>query len=66
MGRVLLSIPDQDYEQWNSIMQKAATSMENRDDLIEVAADKIERNLTLIGATAIEDKLQDKVFILGF
>jgi len=55
------SIPDQDYEQWNSIMQKAATSMENRDDLIEVAADKIERNLTLIGATAIEDKLQDKV-----
>ena len=61
MGWVLLSIPDQDYEQWNSIMQKAATSMANRDDLIEDAADKIERNLTLIGATAIEDKLQDKV-----
>ena len=42
-------------------MQTASTSMVDRDKLIEQAADQIERNLTLIGATAIEDKLQNKV-----
>ena len=51
-------------------MQTASTSMVDRDKLIEQAADQIERNLTLIGATAIEDRLQDKVlryfvFLLG-
>ena len=45
-------------------MQTASTSMVDRDKLIEQAADQIERNLTLIGATAIEDRLQDKVLRL--
>jgi P-type E1-E2 ATPase len=33
----------------------------NREELIEKAAQKIENELELIGATAIEDKLQDEV-----
>jgi phospholipid-transporting ATPase len=35
--------------------------MGNRAEKIEVEADKIERELVLIGSTAIEDKLQDEV-----
>ena len=57
-------IPIEEYNQWNAIMQTASTSMENRDKLVEDAADRIERNLTLIGATAIEDKLQNKVSVI--
>ena len=45
-------------------MQTASTAIENRDELVEDAAGRIERNLTLIGATAIEDKLQNKVILL--
>ena len=41
---------------------KAKTSVsENRDALMDEAADKIERNLILLGATAVEDKLQKGV-----
>jgi P-type E1-E2 ATPase len=35
--------------------------MTNREQLLEEAAAKIEHSFTLIGATAIEDKLQDEV-----
>ncbi len=34
---------------------------ENRDQQIDIIYNKIEQNLRLIGATAIEDKLQDGV-----
>ena len=57
-------IPREEYEQWSAIMQTASTAIENRDELVEDAAGRIERNLTLIGATAIEDKLQNKVILL--
>jgi len=35
--------------------------MENREEMIAEVDGKIEEELELIGATAIEDKLQDKV-----
>mgnify|MGYP000240183281 CR=1 FL=1 len=35
--------------------------MENRDDKLSEVYEEIEQNMTLIGATAIEDKLQDGV-----
>ncbi len=38
-----------------------STSMENRDARVKDAYEEIEENLKLIGATAIEDKLQDGV-----
>ena len=38
-----------------------STSMENRDDKLSEVYEEIEQNMTLIGATAIEDKLQDGV-----
>ena len=36
-------------------------SLENRDDKLDEVYEEIEQNLILIGATAIEDKLQDGV-----
>ena len=35
--------------------------MENRDEKLAVLFEEIEQNMSLIGATAIEDKLQDGV-----
>ena len=35
--------------------------MENRDDKLSAIYEEIEEGMTLIGATAIEDKLQDGV-----
>lgn len=54
-------IPEQDYLKWNIKMNTASTSMTQRDEMVEEAASLIETNLTLIGATAIEDRLQDQV-----
>lgn len=46
------------YEEWKELITKATLDVNNRDDLLAEAAEKIERNLLLLGATAIEDKLQ--------
>ena len=54
-------IPEEDYLNWNIKMNTASTSMTQRDEMVEEAASLIETNLTLIGATAIEDRLQDQV-----
>jgi phospholipid-translocating ATPase len=44
--------------------QKAKTSVSaNHDILVDALADKIERDLILLGATAIEDKLQKGVSV---
>ncbi|RCK65027.1 Phospholipid-transporting ATPase DNF1 [Candida viswanathii] len=50
-----------EYTEWNKRHQEAASSLEDRDDKMEVVADSIERELTLLGGTAIEDRLQDGV-----
>ena len=39
----------------------AASAMSKRDERMAEVADKLERGFDLIGATAIEDKLQDDV-----
>ena len=38
-----------------------AVYLENREEKLDASYDIIEKNLTLLGATAIEDKLQDGV-----
>lgn len=57
----VVDIPDDVYEQWRETYHKASTAMQHRERKIEDAASLIETNLTLLGATAIEDKLQDGV-----
>ena len=55
-------IPEQEFQQWWQIFDKASTTVSgNRADEIDKAAELIERDLVLLGATAIEDKLQDGV-----
>jgi phospholipid-translocating ATPase len=49
------------YHEWRKEHDAAATAMEDREDKLEIVADKIERELTLLGGTAIEDRLQDGV-----
>ncbi|RKP10485.1 hypothetical protein THASP1DRAFT_12761 [Thamnocephalis sphaerospora] len=54
-------IAQDDYDDWLRGYQAASTSMVGRDALLNACAEEIEQGLTLIGATAIEDKLQDEV-----
>lgn len=48
-------------EKWKVKLHEAATSLDNREDKISAVYELIETDLTLVGATAIEDKLQDGV-----
>jgi len=50
-----------EYEEWNSDFQEAYQDIHHRKERCEIVAEKIECKLQLIGATAIEDKLQDHV-----
>lgn len=54
-------IPDEEYKEWNAIYNKAATTINNRGDELDKAAELIEKDFYLLGATAIEDRLQDGV-----
>lgn len=51
-----------DYSNWSSVFSKAkATIGPERDELLEAASDMIEKDLILLGAVAVEDKLQKGV-----
>ncbi|KAJ2950446.1 hypothetical protein O0L34_g8688 [Tuta absoluta] len=54
-------ISDEAYQEWADTYHKASIAIHNRESKIEEAAMLIERDLRLLGATAIEDKLQDGV-----
>ncbi|XP_076104563.1 phospholipid-transporting ATPase ID-like isoform X1 [Mytilus galloprovincialis] len=54
-------IPDSVYADWKEKHHLASTAMDDRDDKLHEVYEEIEKNLVLIGATAIEDKLQDGV-----
>lgn len=55
------AISDDEYAEWSAIYDRAATTMNNRSVELDKAAELIEKDLFLLGATAIEDKLQDGV-----
>ncbi|MBE7181474.1 MAG: phospholipid-translocating P-type ATPase, partial [Terriglobus roseus] len=52
---------EEEYQAWNREHDVAAASVTNREENLERVADAIEREFTLIGGTAIEDRLQDGV-----
>ncbi|ESK96526.1 phospholipid-translocating atpase [Moniliophthora roreri MCA 2997] len=54
-------IPDDEYEAWAERYHDASVAMDDRETKIEVVSEEIEKDLRLLGATAIEDKLQDGV-----
>lgn len=49
------------YQEWSHRYHEATVALDDREELIEQVNDEIERGLRLLGATAIEDKLQDGV-----
>ncbi|XP_065308514.1 phospholipid-transporting ATPase ID isoform X1 [Dermacentor albipictus] len=49
------------FQEWSERHHEAATSLHDREELVDAVYDEIEQGLTLLGATAIEDKLQDGV-----
>uniref|UniRef100_M3ZWN1 Phospholipid-transporting ATPase n=1 Tax=Xiphophorus maculatus TaxID=8083 RepID=M3ZWN1_XIPMA len=48
-------------ERWLQRHQEATTAIEGREDRLDVLYEDIETDLMLLGATAVEDKLQDGV-----
>lgn len=54
-------IPETEYQAWKEVFHAAETSLLDRQGRIEEAGDQIEQGLELVGASAIEDKLQKGV-----
>ncbi|GAA0155851.1 primary active transporter [Lithospermum erythrorhizon] len=50
-----------EYENWNEKYIQSKSSLRDREKKLDEVAELIEKNLVLIGATAIEDKLQEGV-----
>ncbi|XP_041099834.1 phospholipid-transporting ATPase ID-like isoform X2 [Polyodon spathula] len=49
------------FEDWKARHHEASTALEEREEKLDELYEEIENNLQLLGATAIEDKLQDGV-----
>lgn len=55
-------LDDLEYSVWNSKFQKAKTAIgPDREAMLDQVSDVMERELILVGATAVEDKLQKGV-----
>lgn len=54
-------VGESEYQAWNKEHDLAAAAITDREDKLEAVSDAIERELTLLGGTAIEDRLQDGV-----
>ena len=56
-----VALTEQQYSNWAPIYKEATESIGDRDAKVSAAAEMIEKDLVLIGTTAIEDKLQEGV-----
>ncbi|XP_060743448.1 phospholipid-transporting ATPase VB [Tachysurus vachellii] len=54
-------ITEEDYKKWLFMRQEAKSAIEKKEDLLMDTAAYMENNLTLLGATGIEDRLQENV-----
>ena len=54
-------LDEDEYQTWNKDHDLAAAAIVDREDKLERVSDAMERDLTLLGGTAIEDRLQDGV-----
>jgi len=54
-------LDEEEYQIWNKQHDIAAAAIQNREEKLEEVSDAIERDLSLLGGTAIEDRLQDGV-----
>lgn len=51
-------LTERDFAEWSRAFDAACSASEDREEEMEKACELIEQDLTLIGATALEDKLQ--------
>ncbi|GAB9471416.1 Phospholipid-transporting atpase [Globisporangium polare] len=51
----------EEYFAWDAKYQEAVTSLVNREEMLEDVAEVLEKDMKVVGATAIEDKLQEGV-----
>ncbi|KAI9844794.1 MAG: hypothetical protein M1838_002030 [Thelocarpon superellum] len=54
-------LAEEEYQAWSREHDAAASAVQDREDKLDQVSDAIERELTLLGGTAIEDRLQDGV-----
>ncbi|KAM8994254.1 phospholipid-transporting ATPase VB [Ara ararauna] len=52
---------EDDFQKWANFRREAEAAIDNRDELLMETAQHLETKLTLLGATGIEDRLQDGV-----
>ena len=48
-------------QSWSSSYHEATVALQGREEAVAAQAEAIETNLTLLGATAVEDRLQEGV-----
>ncbi|KAK0455620.1 uncharacterized protein EV420DRAFT_1644405 [Desarmillaria tabescens] len=56
-------INEDEYAAWSEHYHEATVALDNRESRIESVSDELEHDLRLLGATAIEDSLQDGVWV---
>ncbi|XP_043380397.1 probable phospholipid-transporting ATPase IM isoform X7 [Chelonia mydas] len=55
------NLTEEHFKEWSKILQEANTSLDSRNEYLAAAYEEIEKDMMLLGATAIEDKLQEGV-----
>lgn len=59
--QLTICVTVEEYDIWSLRYQEAIVSLDDREKRVEEIANELEQNLHLLGATAIEDRLQDGV-----
>uniref|UniRef100_A0A8C1KJF4 Phospholipid-transporting ATPase n=1 Tax=Cyprinus carpio TaxID=7962 RepID=A0A8C1KJF4_CYPCA len=54
-------LDEDEFEKWKERHHEASTSLEDREAKLDTIYEEIEKDLLLLGASAVEDKLQDGV-----
>ncbi|XP_043842888.1 phospholipid-transporting ATPase VB [Dromiciops gliroides] len=54
-------LKEEDFQRWVNFRHEAEASLDNQDELLMETAQHLETQLTLLGATGIEDRLQEGV-----
>ena len=54
-------LTESEFSAWHATYRAASTALVDREDRLAAAAEAIERDCELVGATAVEDKLQEGV-----
>lgn len=55
------TISDNEFKQWYANYNKAKSSIQDRQKNLAATYEMIEKDMELIGGTAVEDRLQDEV-----